>query len=274
MQSWRLIRTAPHSGAWNMAVDEALLETVAAGTSPPVLRLYRWRPAAVSLGYGQRGARQINLEACRRHGVDVVRRITGGRAVLHDRELTYAVVAPERGGVFPGGILDNYRVISGPLLALFSALGIDGRLVPGKTRGVSGSLGAGICFAAPSSYEILCDERKLTGGAQKRQDGAFLQHGSIPLDLDLELLWELLNPEGAADRAEGLAHLERTVGWVNRRHHPPLDIDSLETRFVQVFAECLGVHLVAAEPTDDEMRRAEELIRTRYAREDWTLHGR
>ncbi len=257
-----------------MAVDEALLEAVAAGLSAPVLRLYRWRPAAVSLGYGQRGPRQVNLAACRRHGIDVVRRITGGRAVLHDRELTYAVVAPEQGGPFPGGILENYRVISGPLLALFNHLGIDGRLVPGKTRAGAGPLASSVCFTAPSSYEILCEGRKLTGGAQKRQGGAFLQHGSLPLDLDLELLWELLHPEGGQDRAAGLTALEHSVGWINRWYHPTLDIATLEALFLEMFAAGLDLQLVADELTPVEMQRADALIAERYGRDSWNLAGR
>ncbi|SDL45691.1 lipoate-protein ligase A [Geoalkalibacter ferrihydriticus] len=258
-----------------MAVDEALLESVAAGRCPPLLRLYRWQPAAVSLGYAQRGTDQVNLTACRRQGVEVVRRITGGRAVLHQHELTYAVVAPEQGGVFSGGVLENYRVIAAPLLALFARLGIDGRLVSGRSRfhGAQADGASSVCFSVPSSYEILCAGRKLTGGAQKRQGGAFLQHGSIPLDLDLERLWDLLNPEDAKPRSVALRHLEQSVGWINRWHHPPLNIDSLETLFVESFAAVLGLTLEDSDLSPVELARAQELVATRYGCESWNLRG-
>ncbi|WP_429884404.1 lipoate--protein ligase family protein [Geoalkalibacter halelectricus] len=273
MPGWRLIRTAPASGAWNMAVDEALLESVAAGVSPPVLRLYRWQPATVSLGYGQRGADQVNLMACRRRGIDLVRRITGGRAVLHDRELTYAVVASHQGGLFSGGILENYRVIARPLLALFSRLGIDGELVTGKPRGAVVEVAPNVCFTAPSTYEIVHAGCKLTGGAQKIQDSAFLQHGSIPLDLDLELLWELLNSTDVTRKAAGLRHLEHSVGWINRWCRPAVDIETLESLFIEVFAATLDLVFTADDLSAGEQRRARQLTHSRYGCDDWNLRG-
>ena len=134
-QDWRLIRSPALPGAMNMAFDEALLESVAAGRSGPVLRLYRWDPPAVSLGYGQ-SLQRVNLPACRELGLDVVRRLTGGRAVLHHREVTYAVIAPERTAFFPGGVLDNYRVIAGVLLQALQTLGLTAEIVgrAGRSR--------------------------------------------------------------------------------------------------------------------------------------------
>jgi lipoyl(octanoyl) transferase len=269
MGDWRLIRTPAATGAWNMAVDEALLEAVAAGTSPPVLRLYRWQPAAVSLGYGQRGPEQVNLAACHRYGIDVVRRMTGGRAVLHDREMTYAVVAPHKGGVFPGGILENYRVIAQPLLALFRKLGIEGQLVPGKQRFGSRTQDSSVCFTMPSSYEIVYAGHKLTGGAQKHQGTAFLQHGSVPLELNLDTLWAVLHPDDSAHRAAGVRHLKKNVGWINRWCRPPLDVEALESLFIETFADILNLRLIADEITAEEEFRTQQLMAERYLLDAW-----
>lgn len=271
MRDWRLIRTPAASGAWNMAVDEVLLENVAAGTSPPVLRLYRWQPATVSLGYGQRGPGQVNLVACRRYGIDVVRRITGGRAVLHDREMTYAVVSPQKGDVFPGGILENYQVIAQPLLALFRKIGIEGCLVPGRQRFGSRPAESSVCFAMPSSYEIVYDGHKLTGGAQKHQGTAFLQHGSVPLELDLGILWDVLHPDDPARRLTGMRYLEKNVGWINRWCRPPLDIDTLESLFIGIFSDTLNLQLTPGELTSEELARAQELMARRSLRDVWNV---
>ena len=124
---WRRIVSGPLGGAANMALDEALFRSVQAGISPPVLRLYRWQPATVTLGYAQRGEAQVNWAACRSLGIDVVRRLTGGRAVLHDREVTYAVIASDRQELFGGRVLDNYRVSAHLLQHCLEQLGLPYR---------------------------------------------------------------------------------------------------------------------------------------------------
>ncbi len=256
-----------------MAIDEALLESVAAGDSPPLLRLYRWSPPAVSLGYAQRGAGQVNLPACRRLGFDVVRRMTGGRAVLHHKEVTYAVAAPDTDDIFPGGILENYRVIAGPLLAAYGALGVPGTLVPGKLRTRTDAVADSVCFTAPSSYEIVCQGKKLTGGAQKRQGGAFLQHGSLPVDLDLDVLWQVLTTGGEERQDAGRQYLQQAVGWINRWLSRPVTIPQVEDLLVRCFAEQLAVSFLPDSLRPAERARAGELVAHKYGRADWNLKG-
>ncbi|RME32846.1 MAG: lipoate--protein ligase family protein, partial [Deltaproteobacteria bacterium] len=194
--TWRLIRTGFCSGAWNMALDQALLEAVAEGASGPILRLYRWRPATVTLGYAQRGQGVVNLEACQRRGFDVVRRCTGGRAVLHDREVTYAVIAPTGDGLFPHSVLASYRLIAEALADVYRGLGLEVILADQRHPGVhDDAAGRSACFTAPGQYELLYRGCKLAGCAQKRIPGAFLQHGSLPVDLDLEALYDALDTE-------------------------------------------------------------------------------
>lgn len=268
--TWRLIRSGALTGAENMALDDALLHSVATGASAPVLRLYRWQPATLTLGYGQRGPSQVNLKACRRHGIDVVRRCTGGRAVLHDREVTYAVISREQDKIFPGGILANYRVIAEVLLLLFRHFGLDARLAPERSRGPKG-MGAveSACFTAPGQFEILHQGFKLAGCAQKRDRGAFLQHGSIPVDLDLVQLFEVLDSKGHLSSRQGAQHLSAKVGWLNRWLEVPVGVDEVENVLADCFSRQLGVVLQASSPTDEEWQRCKKLQAERYENPLW-----
>lgn len=183
--TWRLIDTGYRSGSFNMAADEVLMTQVSSGTSSPILRFYCWRPAAVSLGYFQAVDQVIDLEGCKKRGIEVVRRITGGRAVLHHYELTYSIIAPQQHPAVSGSILESYLKISKCLLNALHSLGIPVQLVP---RGVKSGPATSACFDAPSWYELTVDGKKLVGSAQTRRQGTLLQHGSILLNLDVEEL--------------------------------------------------------------------------------------
>lgn len=273
-ETWRLIRSGFMNGPENMALDEALLDSVAAGDSGPVLRLYRWRPATVTLGYGQRGRGSVNLAACRDLGYDVVRRCTGGRAVLHDREVTYAVISPESSEHFPGGILENYKVIAEVLRQTVASLGLPATLSAGRSRGLGGE-GAqqSACFTAPATHELVFRGCKVTGSAQKRRGSAFLQHGSIPVDLDLESLCRALDRGGRLSVAEGASLLGQSVGWLNRWLPEPVTVEAVEQRLLETFAVSLGVRLVTGEPSGGESRRAAALLAEKYGNRHWNLAG-
>ncbi len=271
---WRLIRSGACSGADNMALDEALLEAVRLGVSPPVLRLYRWSPATVTLGYFQKGQGVVNLEACRELGFDVVRRVTGGRAVLHDREVTYAVIAPADTAVFPGGVCESYRVIARALHRALAGLGLPATLATGRCGGVAGE-GAeqSACFTAASRHELLLSGCKITGNAQRRRGGALLQHGSIPLEMDLEALYRALDTSGARTPTEGAALLARTVGWVNRFAAAAVSADLLEESLAIAFPAELGMEFDPSEPTSSELESAARLKKEKYCDPAWNLAG-
>lgn len=188
---WRLILDPPLTGRENMEKDLELMGDVSRGDSPPVLRLYRWAPPAVSFGYFQDQEEVVDLKACRELGIDVVRRPTGGRAVLHDHELTYSIVVPE---VHPfinnGGVMDAYRSISRGIVTAFNLLNITASLTP-EAKG-QGELLPGSCFDTPSAYEILVEGKKVVGSAQLRRDGIVLQHGAIIFKLQGELYNKIL----------------------------------------------------------------------------------
>lgn len=267
MHNWRLINSGFQTGAMNMALDEALLHSVANGDSLPVLRFYRWQPATVTLGYAQSVTTDLDLDICRQAGLDVVRRSTGGRAVLHDHEVTYAVIAPLNAGLFGNSVLDCYRVISRVLQETLRQLGFPAQLVPGKPSGGHQNATKAVCFTAPSQYELLIDGRKVAGSAQKRHGQAFLQHGSIPLEMDLELLGKALKICTTSATDDSLS----AVGWLNKWSEQPLTIPDVEKALAVVFAKQLQVEWVDSEPTEKESREAELLCAEKFSCSEWNL---
>jgi lipoate-protein ligase A len=159
-------------GAINMGIDEALLGSVSRGESPPVLRLYRWSPPCVTVGYFQSLDAEVDLEACRAHGVDAVRRLTGGGAVYHDGEITYSIVLPLGHELAPDDILESYRRICAGLVRSLAILGVDAAFQP--------------------INDIAAGGKKISGNAQTRRQGCVLQHGTVLLDLELERMFSIL----------------------------------------------------------------------------------
>jgi lipoate-protein ligase A len=200
MNTWRYIDSGPNIAAYNMAVDEELLARAQAGESTPVLRLYTWDPPAVSLGRFQKMADAVNVDACRKHGFDIVRRITGGRAVLHRNELTYCIVSRTDNPLFPPNVQGTYKIIAAGLLAGLTNLGIQAEIVSRGSRLshlVDGHAKDPACFSSPSWYEIVVNGKKIIGSAQRRLSGAFLQHGSILISYDPVLEAEVIQGRGS-----------------------------------------------------------------------------
>jgi len=184
---WRLLLDAPLEGARNMARDIAILDAVVAGSSPPTLRFYSWEPACLSLGRHQ-GPAAVDLDFCRQHGIDVVRRPTGGRAVLHHLEITYALVAPVGTEFLPSGLQEAYSVICGVLVEAFRNMGLETELAEKSLNTKLPRPSSTIpCFQAPAGGEILVGGRKLVGSAMRSRENCILQHGSILLDWDQAL---------------------------------------------------------------------------------------
>lgn len=184
--TWRLLETGDGPGDWNMAVDEAMLEAHRLGLVPPTLRLYRWARPTLSLGYAQR-LEGLDVAALRAAGVELVRRPTGGRAVLHAGDQTYAVVTSG----LPAGVSASYRVIAAALVDGLTRCGLAPAIVPGATR--PGRSAA--CFASSTRADLVVDGRKVVGSAQLRRDGAVLQHGTIYLERPAALAARLLPDE-------------------------------------------------------------------------------
>jgi len=181
---WQLILDGARDGASNMSIDAALLEEVEAATEPrTIVRFYGWQTPTISLGRNQKIERALDAAYCRTNGIDIVHRPTGGRAVLHDDELTYAVISSDT-NVFGDTIYGNYKRVSEALCLGYNALGVPAVLAP-DTRKVAGVSDTDLpCFLSTSRYELMVSGRKIVGSAQRRVRRSFLQHGSMPITCD------------------------------------------------------------------------------------------
>jgi len=242
MSRWRLISDAKSHGAWNMGIDEALMAS-AVSLGRPALRFYRWKGPWLSLGYAQSVDPQ-RLEACRRVGVGWVRRVTGGRAVLHGEDLTYAIAA--RSTDLPKGLTASYELVAGALLEALRGFGLQAT-ASGRNAGRSGGRSAFDCFAGPARREICVDGRKLAGSAQRRAAGGVLQHGSIRLRSDAASAQEASSLTGPG--ATSLAELGAD-----------LDPDLVEQACVEAFAKALGAEFEASEPSEWERDWAHQRV--------------
>lgn len=266
--AWRLIVDGAADGFTNMAVDEAILEAYVAGEAPPTLRFYRWQPPCLSIGYFQRAGREVDAEACQRLGVDWVRRPTGGRAILHDREVTYSVVAGEEDPLVSGSIRESYRKISSALVAGLRRLGVPAEMAPAERRGPG--LGSAACFDAPSDYEVTVDGRKVIGSAQVRRAGALLQHGAILLEVDVERQAEVLQPPPGMTKKQLAAFLRPRLISLREALGREVRPEALVEALCEGFREQWGVVLEVGELTPWERARLPAL-RARYESAEWNL---
>lgn len=263
-EKWRLLYDSPLPGARNMARDEALLRAVGAGTAPPTLRVYAWDPPTLSLGYGQplRDVDEARL-ADRRWGL--VRRLTGGRAILHTDELTYSITLPESHRLAAGSIIESYRRLSRALAGAAQALGS----APRAERAAERRSGTAVCFETPSHYELTVNGRKLVGSAQARRYGGVLQHGTLPLTGDLARIVDALAFSDELTRAAArigvrarAATLEEAVGRVIRW-------DEAAGALAEAAAREFGVEFERGELTPAEVAESETLEREVYASRAW-----
>lgn len=266
METFRLLLHPPARGAWNMAVDEAILEAVAAGHVPPTLRLYAWTPPCLSLGQGQSVAEvdQARLAAL---GWDLVRRPTGGRAVLHADELTYAIVLPAGHPLAQGGVLDSYRRLAEGLVEALRLLGLTPTITPEPGSPMQGKA---ICFEEPSRYEITVGGRKLLGSAQLRRQRAILQHGALPLWGDIGRIAQVLRAADDAARARAAATVRARATTVAEALGRSVTWAEAARAFRQAFAQRFGLRWAYGTLTEEEYARAVALRREKYAAPAWT----
>ncbi len=256
MTAWRLIDDGPGEPAMNMARDHALLLAVAEGRVPPTLRLYRWRQPTVSLGYFQDPKAVVDIVQAGRCGVWVVRRPTGGRALYHHVEFTYSVAAPLDQPPFAGGLRATHDAVAGALAAALARLGVAGAAAERSP----GALRSPACFATLNHGEISVGGRKLLASAQRRVRGAFLQHGSLPLELPGELASDLFLYESAAVRQRARELLTRHTTALFEWLPAPVSAETLKAAFRHGFESALGAKFESAGWTAWEKRAAEGLL--------------
>ena len=265
MRQWRLIYDSPMIGSYNMAVDEAIMQSVATGDSLPTLRLYAWHPLCLSLGYGQR-LRDADLERIHDNAWDVVRRPTGGKAILHGNELTYSVSLSKDHKLAQGDVVESYRRISEALMLALQYMGLS----PASEKQAKGNTGLGpVCFEVSSHYEITSNGKKLIGSAQVRRREGILQHGTLPLYGDITLICDALAykneaerqlaKESVAERATTLESvLDERVSW-----------DDTANWIARGFAETFDIDFTIGELTESEIDLVNDFLDERYHNEDW-----
>ena len=267
-QTWRLIFTPPAPGAWNMALDEAILEAVTGASSPPTLRLYAWNPPCLSLGYAQ-PISDINFPSLESLGWQIVRRPTGGRALLHTDELTYSIIAPQNNPLVSGTILESYRRLSNALLCALRILGLSANADKEYPLPAGSQPNPPVCFEVPSNYEITVNGKKLIGSAQARRFKGVLQHGSLPLSGDLTRITWALNFPIPQERDLAARRLLDHAATVEMLLGRTPTWDEAAVAFQAAFPQTFGIELIQGSPTLTELMRTTELVREKYANVDW-----
>lgn len=272
---WRLLRQPAQPGARNMAVDAAILENVIAGQSPPTLRFYDWDPACLSLGFAQLYA-DVDEHALSEHGWHVVRRPTGGRAILHTDELTYSVIGPSDEPRLVGSVLESYKRLSEGLMQSLLLLGLLVERQP--MRGVEearlgngfGALDNPVCFEVPSDYEITLHGKKIIGSAQARKKGGVLQHGSLPLFGDIARITEILRYPNEEVRHQAAERVRARAATVEEGLGRRVSWEEAGASFVRGFSEALNIEFVEGELSEAERMAAERWMAERYGAAVWT----
>jgi len=235
----RTLETGFNPAATNMAIDEALMETVG---EVPILRIYGWRPAAVSIGYFQSMNEEVNFAKCREVGVDVVRRLTGGGAVLHECELTYSFISRE----YPKNIMESYRWICDAIVMSINRLGFDANFVP--------------------LNDIVIASKKVSGNAQTRRNGVLLQHGTILLGVDVNKMFSVLKVPSEKLRDKIIKDAKERVTSL-----AGTTFDDMATSLKTSFAAKFESKLITDALSTKEISRARWLANRKYSSKEWNL---
>lgn len=276
---WRLIKDGYHTGFMNMAIDEAIMIAHREGLVPPTIRFYQWAPPAVSLGYFQDLKKEIDVDVCKDLGIDIVRRPTGGKAVLHDKELTYSFIIKENHPLVNDSILETYKKISGGMIRGLFYLGIKAELVPLREKlksapsvneaksKISHSDIKSICFSVPSQYEVQVEGKKIVGSAQVRKGGIVLQHGSLLIELEKDKLFSVFNFPSAQIR-EGLKTRFKATS-LEEILKRKINFSELSEILPRGFEEEFGIRLVKGKLTEQEEKISKDLLENKYSTYEW-----
>jgi lipoate-protein ligase A len=270
--NWRFLDTGLGNAAFNMGVDEALLEGVRDGTSPPTLRTYVFSPPAFSIGYLQDLTRQIDPAICARHGIGWVRRPTGGRTVLHGWDLTYSVIASIDDLVPGGTITDAYKAVSGALVGGLRLLGVGAEFERPRRNEPREKI-AKPCFTSISRYEVSCGGRKIIGSAQRVVGRYLLQHGSLPLSDPPHGPHEFVPGLGSEERARLGAELAARSTSLAQELGRPVSAAEAADALGRALEASLGRRLEPAGLSGRETARANSLMKDKYESSDWNERG-
>ncbi|MBN1683111.1 lipoate--protein ligase family protein [Candidatus Bathyarchaeota archaeon] len=247
---WRLIDMRIENAATQMAIDEAIAAARTTENNPNTLRLYRWNPSAVSVGYFQSIMNEVDTEACKKYGVDVVRRITGGGAVFHDYngEITYSLVAPDDDPKIPEDIISSYRLICDCIIQGLKDLGIDSEFKP--------------------INDIIAGGKKISGNAQTRRYGVILQHGTILVDCDVKKIFSVLKVSGVKISDKAIKSAEERVTSLKKIIGSDLTFDEVKYALIKGFENVLNMKLLNGDLTNYENELKEKYLE-KYRSPEW-----
>lgn len=237
----------------NMAIDESIMIAVGGGKVPPTLRLYRWKPSAVSIGAFQGMSEEVDLDYCKKQGIDYIRRITGGGAVYHDYEgeITYSIILPKGHRLAPDDILESYHVLCGGVVKGLEQLGIEAEFKP--------------------INDVIAGGKKVSGNAQTRRHSCVLQHGTILLDLDVETMFSVLKVPQEKISDKMIADVKERVTSIRELLGREVASHELREALEVGFGKALAVRLVHGSMTVDEIQTAQRFVDERYCRDEWNL---
>jgi lipoate-protein ligase A len=284
MKQWRFIFTGANDAFFNMALDETILQSCQSGQAFPTLRLYLWKPPGVSMGYFQSLEKTVDLNKCREKNIDVVRRITGGRAVLHENEITYTVCASVKDYPKLGeNINETYKRISFALLESLKTLKIFGEWVKLKREKIPIDSTDSInslqitedsnfpqpCFMSNSRYEITVNGKKLIGSAQRRFKNSFIQHGSIPLGKGKVSLVDLLSEENYREKMK--EKLESKSTNLEKILKKKVGYEEVISALRKGFSDFFEVEMVESDLNQEEIETAQALREKKYLTDEWNF---
>jgi len=253
----RFIDSGFNDAFTNMAIDEALLQFC----QVPTLRVYGWNPASISVGYNQNIQKEINIEYCKKNNIDIVRRITGGKAVFHDKEITYSFIIPKNNNLLPIEVNQSYRIIAKALVIALKNIGIKSEI-----KKIPERIATPICFNNSNWYELLVNGRKISGSAQRRMEGKVLQHGSLLIDFDYNINNSLFNSN---DIIDNILNLKNRITSLNNELNKIINIEELANVIKYGFKENFKFDLIDDSLTEKEIKYANGLRHEKYTRLEW-----
>ena len=253
MDEMRFIDLETHEAAMNMAIDEAIMRTMERGAAVPTLRIYRWKPSAVSIGTFQSMREEVDIAYCQQHGVDFVRRITGGGAVYHDYdgEITYSIILPQDHRLAPKDIMQSYKVLCQGIVAALDYLGIKAEFRPVN--------------------DIVANGKKISGNAQTRRFSCLLQHGTTLLDLDVREMFSVLKVSKEKISDKMISDVKERVTSIRDILGDEVGIQDLRTALIEGFSKALRVELVPGALSQAEWELARMLAAEKYSSDEWNF---
>ncbi len=245
--NWRLIIDSSHTAAENMGIDYALLKL----SRSPVLRLYTWKPAAVTIGYFQTMREEVNIGKCDSLGIDYVRRITGGGAVFHEDELTYSISIPEENPVIAKDLHKSYEQICGAVIASLAKMGVMAEYVP--------------------LNDIVTGGKKISGCAQTRKEHKILHHGTILMDVDVEKMFSILMIPNEKIKGKMISDVKQRVTSLNTVLGRKVGLEELHSAFEKGFSDYFNISFEKSQLSDEERKRGALLAKDQFRSSEWNM---